>query len=84
MTTKKLFYIKIIDYFCGMYDIRYRNINLLAILFEILTLSIWCFMIVCIYNHNFKPILMLLSAGLLSFVCVFSLLGERNNMSPKY
>jgi len=67
-----------------MEKIKYDNLNYTALIFELISFLVWFTMILCIYDHNFKPILMLCAAGLLLFTCTFSLLGDRNEMQPDY
>jgi hypothetical protein len=64
-----------------MEDIRYKNLRYLSTIFEILYLSIFMMLLLSLLNHDTKPVLMLASAAALFFICNFSLLGEKNDMS---
>ena len=64
-----------------MDNIRYKNVNYISIVFQILAMFTWVLVIYCLYIHNTKPILMLSVAGFLLFSCTFSLLGEKNDMT---
>jgi len=64
-----------------MDKIRYDNIGYTALIFELMSFYVWIYMIVCIYNHNFRPLSILIIGAIALFLCTFSLLGERNDMS---
>lgn len=63
-----------------MDKIRYDNIGYTALIFELMSFYVWIYMIVCIYNHNFIPLSILIVSVITLFFCTFSLLGERNDM----
>lgn len=60
--------------------LEHKDIKYAAVIFEIITVMLWCLVLVNLYNYNIKPMLMLVLSAILFFVCTMSLLTERNNM----
>jgi hypothetical protein len=59
-------------------DREYKNLDYISKVFETITILLLLSVMLHIYQHNMKPVLLLVSASSVFFVCTMSLLGERN------
>jgi len=64
-----------------MYEKRYKDIGYMSLIFNIISFLVWFIVIYFIMVKDLVPVLMLLTGGLLLYICSFSLIGDRNNMN---